>query len=98
MDLKTYTNDELYKLRKDHQTEKDRRMIQRVVSQIHTAVVTGASEGKRSYGWNSNVYPFDNFVEYELRHIVEACKQLQDLFPDATITRPRPKEILVEWF
>lgn len=98
MDLKTYTNDDLYQLRKDYQVEKDARMVRRIVSQVHASVLSGAKSGSKTYSWNSNTYPFDNFVEYEMRHIVEACKQLQALFPDSTVSRPRPKDILIEWF
>ena len=97
MDLKVYTMADLATLRKTSQTEKDERMIRRVVQQIHSFVVAWAKDGKREYKWNSDTYPFDNFQEYEIRHIVEACAQLQSLFPDADITRPRSKEILVRW-
>ena len=97
MELKSYTNGELYSLKREKQLEKDERMIRRIVQQVHSFVVYNAKEGNRSFSWNQDSYPFDNFTEYELKHVVEACSRIAKLFPEATITRPRTKEILVEW-
>lgn len=97
MDLKVYTSADLANLRKMSQSEKDERMVRRIVQQIHSYVLAWAKDGKHEYKWNSDVYPFDNFQEYDVRHIVEACAQLQALFPDAEISRPRTKEILMRW-
>lgn len=98
MELKQYSNTDLYALRTLAMNERDERMIRRVVHQVHSFVVSYAKEGKREYKWNCDTYPFDNFQDYDIRHIVDACVRLQELFPEATITRPRPKEILVQWY
>ena len=98
MDLPVYSNNQLSALFKTEQDKKDTRMVRRIVQQIHSAILDNAREGYKQYKWNSYVYPFDNLQDYEFRHIVEACKQLQLLFPDSDVTRPRPKEILVQWY
>lgn len=98
MDLPVYNNSQLAALFKTEQDKKDTQMIRRIVQQIHSAVVSSARDGLKQYKWNSELYLFDNFQDYELRHIVEACKQVQLLFPDSDVTRPRPKEILIQWY
>ena len=98
MDLKPYSNTELHGLRTINMSERDNRMVQRIVSQVHSFVVSRAKDGKLEYTWNSNSYPFDNFQEYKIYHIVFACQKLRELFPEAIITRPRQKEIHIEWY
>lgn len=95
MDLPVYTNNALAQLRESRKNAFDDQVVKSIVHQVHSAVISRAKEGRREYTWNSDAYLFDNYTQL---HVINACKCLQELFPDAQITRPKPKEILVQWY
>lgn len=88
--LKTYTNSELREMYMAKKKEEDTRIIKALVKEIHGDVIDAAMRGERHFLSRK----YTTITKF---HIVEACKALQELFPEAEIKTEDDIRILVEW-
>lgn len=87
--LKTYTNSELREMYMAKKKEEDTRIIKTIVKEVHGDVIDAAMRGEQYFS--------KKYTSMSKFHLVEACKLLQELFPDSLVKTEDDTRILVDW-
>lgn len=97
MDLQVFTKHQLHQHAAAIVSERDERMVSRIVHQVYSQVLYSAARGLFHTKWFAELFKYEDTYEYQLRHIVNACSRVQRYFPDSRVYRPHPKQIVVDW-
>ncbi len=97
MDLQVFTKQDLHRHAAAIASERDERMVSRIVHQVYSQVLYSSARGLFQTKWYAELFRYEDTYEVQLRHIVNACSRIQRYFPDSRVYRLQSKQIVVDW-
>ena len=97
--MEVITKNKLHEMAAESMRRSDMEIIENIIRSVYHQVIHRANHARgTTLVWNYHMdYVLGDCENIRTIHLVKACVQLQELFPDSKVVRTSQEEILVDW-